>query len=495
MNERDRNLYTAAQVRDIDRRAIVDHGRSGYALMQAAARACWAYARRRWPDALKIVVVCGVGNNGGDGYEIARLARADGCSVRVYADGAAPGAGDAARARTAWLADGGAIEVLDGPLPAVDLIVDALFGTGLSRPLDHAGLRAVQAINAARDAGAQVLAVDVPSGLDASRGVTPSALAVRADATVSFIARKFGLYSGDGPAWAGERHFDALDVPAAAYDGIAPIARLQGRDSLLRALPPRVRTAHKGDSGHVLLVGGNHSMMGAILIAGRAALHAGAGLVSVATRDEHAVALTAAQPELMCHRCETPDALQALMVRADVVAIGPGLGSDDWARSLFAAALASDKPLVVDADALNLLAATPQALHDAIITPHPGEAGRLLGLATREVQADRLAAVQALQARYGAAVVLKGAGTVVSGQPPAVCPYGNPGMAVGGMGDALTGIVAALRGAGRDAETAAQLGVLVHALAGDRAARDGERGLLPSDLIDALRAVVNPESR
>lgn len=493
MSELDRRLYAAVQVRELDRRAIEDHGIPGYTLMQRAAAAAWNAARDRWPLLASVAVLAGTGNNGGDGYEIACLARAAGCAVRLCEVGDQPRRGDAATARAAWLEQGTAERFagIDGDFFQAGLIVDAVFGTGLSRPPQGEALAAITAINGARGGGAAVLAVDLPSGLQSDTGAAPGA-AVRADLTVSFIGRKLGLYTGQGPALCGRVVFDALGVPEAVYQGLPPRAALLDPAELRRWLPRRPRTAHKGDHGHVLVVGGDAGTIGAVLMAARAALRAGAGLVSVATRGAHAALLTAAQPEIMSRGVESAAELQTLIGRADVVAIGPGLGQGDWGRMAWAEACASGKPLLADADALNLLAHEPRRSGHWVLTPHPGEAGRLLGVGTAEVQADRPAAALALCQRYGGIAVLKGAGTLVQGEGLALCPYGNPGMGVGGMGDALSGIVAAFIGQGLDLESAARAGVLAHALAGDRAAADGERGLTPSDLIGELRAVVNP---
>ena len=485
-----RRLYAAADVRELDRLAIEQAHLPGYTLMQRAAAASWHALRARWPQAQRVVVVAGPGNNGGDGYEIARLAHAAGCAVQVIQVGAVPPRGEAHRAWAAWRAEG-TIHPFAGECPSADVIVDALYGTGLTRAPAAEPAAAIAAINASRARGTPVLAVDIPSGLDASTGATPG-VAVGADLTVTFIGNKLGLYLQSGPDLAGERCFAALDVPPSLYEAIAPRAWLMDREQLRMALPPRTRSAYKNRHGHVLIVGGNHGMAGAALLAGRSALRSGAGLVSVATREAHAVLLTAAQPELMCHGVEQAADLQGLCERADVIAIGPGLGQDEWSRQLWAAVLTSQRPLVLDADALNLLARHPQPLADAVLTPHPGEAARLLGVDGVTVQRDRLAALAALQHRYQATVVLKGAGTLVGSAPPALCPHGNPGMAVAGMGDVLTGVIAALRAQGLSAPSAASTGVLVHALAGDQAAMTGERGLLPSDLIAALRSAVNP---
>lgn len=487
-------MYSAAQVRELDRRAIEQHGIPGYTLMQRAGAACWQEIQRRWPAAQRIAVVCGNGNNGGDGYVIARLARAAGRQVALHRVGNAPQQGDSVQARADWLAAGGAeLPLAPASLEAAEVVVDALFGIGLSRLVDGAARDAIEAMRAARAAGAGLLAVDLPSGLDADTGQVWGA-AVQADVTVSFIGRKLGLETGEGPACAGARRFDDLGVPPDTYRDLPALATLLDASDLSRLLPPRSRTAHKGSHGHVLVVGGDSGMSGAALLAGRAALRGGAGLVTVATRAAHAAALTAAQPELMCRGVESAEALRGLMERADVVAVGPGLGQDDWGRSLLAQVLDSRLPLVVDADALNLLAREPAIRHNWILTPHPGEAGRLLGCSTTDVQRDRPAALRDLRRRYGGVAVLKGAGSLVGGERLQVCPCGNPGMATAGMGDVLTGIIAALLGQGLAPEDAAAAGVLAHALAGDQAARLGERGLLPTDLIAELRRVVNPSA-
>lgn len=267
---------------------------------------------------------------------------------------------------------------------------------------------------------------------------------------------------------------------------------------LAKLLPPRRRDSNKGDHGHVLCIGGGPGSGGAIILCAQAALRTGAGLVSVATYDRHVAPMLARQPEVMVHAIEGAQDLQALLQRVDCVALGPGLGRDAWGRGLFAAAMAGTKPLLLDADALNLLAESPRALpENTILTPHPGEAARLLDCSIPEVQSNRDAAAKALVARFGCVVVLKGAGTVVlaPGRAPRVVSAGNPGMAVGGMGDLLSGVIAALRAQGLDAFDAAFCGAVLHAMAGDAAARDGMRGMLPSDLLPHLRTIANPATR
>jgi NAD(P)H-hydrate epimerase len=301
------------------------------------------------------------------------------------------------------------------------------------------------------------------------------------------------LYTGDGPDHTGDIVFDDLGVPARIYQRVAPTASRLELEELRRLLPQRRRSAHKGHFGHVLVIGGDVGYGGAARMAGEAALRVGAGLVSLATRAAHAPEITAARPELMCHPVEQPGELQALLERSSVLAVGPGLGRSPWARSLLARVLDSSLPRVLDADALNGLADEPQRGANWVLTPHPGEAARLLGCPTPEVQADRYGAVVEIQRRYGGVAVLKGAGTLMcdGSGPTAVCAQGNPGMASGGMGDVLTGIIGGLLAQGLAPYEAACLGVCVHAAAGDRAAQGGERGLIATDLLPVLRSLVN----
>ncbi|HET7126737.1 MAG TPA: NAD(P)H-hydrate dehydratase, partial [Lysobacter sp.] len=231
-----------------------------------------------------------------------------------------------------------------------------------------------------------------------------------------------------------------------------------------------------------------------VLLCAEAALRSGAGLVRVATREAHVAPLLARCPEAMPAGIEDSRSFASMLELADVLALGPGLGQGEWARALFSAAISAGKPLVIDADALNLLAHSPRALPDAVLTPHPGEAARLLDRSTADVQRDRVVAAKQLAERFDATVVLKGAGSVVAAPKlvPRIIGAGNPGMAVGGMGDVLTGVIAALRAQGLDAFDAATAGALLHAVAGDAAAHDGERGLLPRDVIACVRCVANP---
>ena len=485
------NIYSVASVREIDRTAIEDNGIPGYTLMMRAGAAAVEAARRRFPNARRWQVLCGAGNNGGDGYVVARLAAKEGVvvSVLTLVDPESLG-GDAAKAYIDFAAEGGVAVPWHGELDVeADLLIDALLGSGLERDVGGRFAEAVAAINAHQ---AAVMAIDIPTGINGDTGEVMGC-AVSADLTITFVGLKTGLFLGEGPGFCGETCYDGLEIPDDMRTVEAQFRRID--DATLRgALPRRKRNAHKGDCGHVLVIGGGAGMPGAVRLCAEAALRTGAGLVSVATDPSHAALLVATRPELMSHAVESADGLAPLLERADVIAFGPGLGQSAWAEALYAAMVSDERPAVWDADGLNLLAKAPAVHANRIITPHPGEAGRLLDEGTAVVQGDRLAAVRALAERYGGVAVLKGAGSLVAGADGTVhlCTSGNPGMASPGMGDVLTGIIAGLLAQGLDPETAALVGVEVHARAGDRAAVSGERGMIASDLLRELRAVINP---
>lgn len=480
-------LYSAAQMHELDRLAIEAAGIPGYTLMNRAATAAWSALTARWPQARNLVVLCGAGNNGGDGLVVARLARAEGRSVRVLQLGDEHRIrGDALTARTDWLEAGGSIEPFSaGALNGADLIIDALLGTGFAGHLDAHWVEAIDAVNGT---ALPVVALDIPSGLQADTGYVADT-AMHAQLTVTFIGHKPGLYTGEGPAHAGDIVCADLGIPDDVLQEVAPLALLQREPVAGLLSTPRPRTAHKGQFGHVLVIGGDHGMAGAARLAGEAALRCGAGLVSVATRPEHAAQISSGCPELMCHGVAEARQLQPLLDRATVIVLGPGLGRSSWAQALLARVLTSAQPRVVDADALNLLAQDPVHCGHCILTPHPGEAARLTGQDSRAVQADRFAAARMISEQYGGVTVLKGAGTVIQSpdRVPVVCAAGNPGMATGGMGDVLSGVLGALLAQGMALPEAAITGVCLHACAADRAARGGERGLLARDVIHALR--------
>ncbi len=485
------SLYTAAQVRELDRTAIRALGISGYALMQRAADSAWRTLRARWPQASRIVVLCGAGNNGGDGYLLAVRAREAGVDVELIALAEPKGSDDAALARADWQSCGGRSVPVPARLPDADVYVDALFGTGLARAVDGPARLMIEQVNAS---GVPVLALDVPSGLCADTG-SVLGIAVRATTTVTFVAHKRGLFTAAAMDYCGDLILDTLGLPETLYTTCDADAHLLDLRAMMDWLPARAHDANKGLFGHVLAVGGDKGMGGAIRLAGEAALRVGAGLVSVATRAEHVIAMNAARPELMVHGIVDADGtMELLLQRAGVVALGPGLGRSAWSKALWQAALAAGKPTVLDADGLNLLALAPQALPaKTVLTPHPGEAARLLACDISVIARDRFAAARKIAGQYGAVAVLKGAGSLIAspdGQVT-VCRWGNPGMASAGMGDVLTGVIAGLLAQGLDPWQAACLGVALHAQAGDVAAIGGQAGTLASDLFDPLRRLRN----
>jgi len=490
------SLYRAEQVRELDRIAIERENIPGQTLMERAGMAAFDEMRRRWPDRRMVGILCGAGNNGGDGFVLARLAHEAGYSVSVWQLGDCAVGSDAETAfEKMQLAAVTAGVFNKHALLGQDIIVDALLGTGLSGEIKGTWLEAIDAINTAREKGSVVLAMDIPSGLHADTGAVLGS-AVNADCSITFIGMKQGMLTGAGPEHCGEIVFDSLEVPDDIYEKMAASVTRLDHPDVATVLKPRSATSNKGDFGHVLVVGGEQGMSGAAQLAGTAAARTGAGLISLATRQGHAVGIATAVPELMCHGVEDLKQLVPLLQRATVIAIGPGLGRGQWGLALFTALMntpmSRQVPIVVDADALNLLAMKPVRRDDWILTPHPGEAARMLGVAVEDIQADRFNAVTELQTKYGGVIVLKGKGTVIASSEGelSLCSAGNPGLASGGTGDVLTGIIAGLLAQGASLDDAARLGVSLHAEAGDLAAQDGQRGMMASDLFPYLRELM-----
>ena len=484
-------LYNAAQVRELDARLIAA-GTSGFDLMQRAAHAAWRALRRSWPDAGAVTVLAGRGNNAGDGYLLAALGQRAGWQVRVLAVGDPQTLqGDAALAYAEARDCGVAIEPWRAEAPLQGVLVDALLGTGLSGAVREPYASAIAAINAS---GRPVLAVDLPSGLCANTGQVLGQ-AVRADLSVTFIGLKLGLFTADGPDRVGALVFDDLQADPGIVAQVPSEAVRLDHGSLAR-VAPRSPTAHKGSFGQVLVIGGDLGTGGAALLSAEAALRCGAGMVTLATRPEHVGASLVRRPEVMCSGVESTYSLTALLERADVLVVGPGLGQAPWGRSLISAAAQREQPQVWDADALNLLASGAVELPSGcLITPHPGEAARLLQCSVGEVQADRPAAARALAQRYGCVALLKGAGTLIAAPDGrlALCDRGHPAMASAGLGDVLAGVLGALLAQQLAPFEAACLGAWLHASAGERLGTLG-RGLAASDLIPVIRQLFEEQS-
>lgn len=491
-------LYRAEQVRELDRLTIAA-GTTGFDLMQQAGRTAFRHLTRQWPEARSVTVICGGGNNGGDGYVIAALAQRNMRVQLLAVTDPDKLSGEAAEAYQWAIQHGVKVELWQADTVITgQVVVDALLGIGLTGEVKAPFDSVIQQINRS---GKPVLAVDVPSGLCADRGIALGC-AVQADLTVTFIGKKIGLWTGQGPALAGVRRFEPLLVPESVRSQVSETAEMISREDIARLMKPRHRTAHKGDCGRILVVGGDEGFAGAIMLAAQTAARAGAGLVKVMTRPEHTAALVSRQPELMVTGLTSMHQLDEWLTWSDVVVLGPGLGQKGWGQQLWQKVMLADCAKVIDADALNLMATKPtfmqqlpESAKNWVLTPHPGEAARLLGCPVEDVEQDRPAAVRAIQKAFGGTVLLKGAGTLIfDGNLLSVNNSGNPGMASGGMGDVLAGLIGALRAQGLSGYDAACVGSQVHGLAADQlATKFGERGLLAADLIRPIRVLLNPE--
>ena len=504
------SLYTAAQVRELDRIVIEKLGISGDRLMQRAGSFAYNVLNETFPNAQSIYVFCGCGNNAGDGYVLAKLAIEDDKYDRevivVNCFNPEKLEGDAKTAYQDLMTmryDKKKVEIRDH-LEVMythrkgGVYVDAIFGTGLTRDINDENLvRIIQQLNrqslmscSGYEKMQGVLSIDIPSGLNADDG-NVMGVAVHANVTATFIGQKRGMFTHNGCEYSGQIKFSSLEGPHESFDELDSHCKLLSFADYY--LAKRERNAHKGIFGHVLVIGGDEGYLGAAQMTAEAAIRVGSGLVSVATRKSHAAQLSIAVPEIMSHGVETLDELMPLIKCATVIAIGPGLGQSEWAKLLFACVLELDLPIIIDADGLNLLAEEEQSSQNWVITPHPGEAARLLKTDVATIQSDRFQSARDLYEKYHGPVVLKGAGSIVIDLEGNlyVCSEGNPGMSTGGMGDVLTGVIAGLVAQGVDIEKATQIGVLMHARAGDMAAILGERGMIATDLMPYLRELAN----
>lgn len=486
------SIWPAEALRQAEKAAADDLGLTLFELMQRAGEAAFRQARMAYPDSQHWLILCGHGNNGGDGYVVARLAVAEGITVTLLAvESEKPLPEEAYAAREEWLNAGGIIHAADIPWPQdITLIIDGLLGTGLSRAPREPVATLIQQANASP---APVVALDIPSGLNAQTGAAAGAV-INAACTVTFIGLKPGLLTGRARDVVGHLYYHALGLEKWLAGQVVPLRRFDA-SQLAGWLAPRRPTSHKGDHGKLLVIGGDEGTAGAIRLAGEAALRSGAGLVRILTCRQNIAPIVAARPELMVHEL-TEQSINESLQWADVVAIGPGLGQREWGIHALRQVEYFDKPMVWDADALNLLAIHPDKRHNRILTPHSAEAARLLNCPLAEIESDRLLAAQRLVKRYGGVVVLKGAGTVVASEAGdlGIIDAGNAGMASGGMGDVLTGIIAALLGQHLQPYDAACAGCVAHGAAADQlAARYGCRGMLATDLFSALRRIVNPD--
>lgn len=486
-------VYSISQIRQLEKQSIESGKLSENCLMLQAGAAAFELLQATWPQANYITVFCGPGNNGGDGFVLANLAYLAGLNVTIVLVSGSKENYSVAAATALFACRQHDIPIvlftqMDNHTEK-EILVDAILGIGLTRPVEGVYKEAIEWLNAA---SLPVLSLDVPSGLSAETGCVMNE-AVRASMTLTFIGYKQGLFTQDGPDYCGHLQLATLNLPKEITAKLTPAGWQLLPDYLHANLNPRPKNCNKGEFGHLLIIGGYHGMAGAVRLAGEAALRVGAGLVSIAAYPSQEAIVCAKQPELMCHSIENQEQLTPLLKRATAIILGPGLGQSAWGKALKKTALAANLPTVIDADGLNLLGKQPVCQDNWVLTPHPGEAARLLGIENANyVQINRFAALEKL-CELGGVWVLKGNGSLIKkqGSPYSICSYGNPGMASGGMGDVLSGIIGGLIAQRIDCFTAASLGVLMHALAGDKAATAGERGLLASDLIAEIRPFAN----
>ena len=497
-------ILSRDQIRALDRHAIDVCHVPSLVLMENAGRGAAEHIESLLAGRLgRVAVVAGPGNNGGDGFVVARRLLLRGHAVRVLFCGKRERlAGDALANHDAWAGVGGAVDAiteaelatLRAELSSADIVVDALLGTGLDREVKGLFSSVIEQMDAVRD---RVVALDVPSGMDANTGL-PLGAVLHARGTVTFAHLKLGLATSTGAERAGRVTVADIGVPESLYRAVGESARLLERSDVASWLSPRGVATHKGAAGRVVCVAGSSGKIGAALLSARGALRAGAGLVTIATYPDAADALDRRVLEEMTARIDparVEDSLAEHLADDATVVVGPGLGHDASARkAVDHVVLRFEGAAVVDADALTHFAGRLAELRGAkgprVLTPHPGEMARLLGVSTREVEADRFAAVARAVAESGAVVLLKGARTLIGapGELPIVNPTGTPAMATAGSGDVLSGVLAANLAALRDPLRAACVAAYLHGASGEAwvAAHGSDRGLVAHELADGI---------
>lgn len=499
------NLYSVDSVVQLEKIAINQFNIPAYELMKRAGCAVFNLLTTKYTRHKKILVLCGAGNNTGDGYVVAKLGKQAGFDIHVVSlINPESLKGEALLAYNDWLEVGANDKTDLSLLDEVDIVIDALLGTGLTREVSAEWAQWITAVN---NSSKPVISVDIPSGLLADTGVI-AGVAVKADVTVSFIGLKKGMFTAQAKDVCGDIVFNDLGLPAEAYSLVECDTRLiNAIDYSL--LPKRQASSHKGRFGHVLIVGGNVGMPGAVILAAKAALRTGAGLVTIITVAQNLEAISSAVPEAMVKTCEqgvennlaiTDLFAEAFIKDITHVAMGMGLGQDDWSLKILQHCVQLNKPMVIDADALNLIAKNDIRISSSLVlTPHPGEAARLLSIgsiiSTADVQKNRFDAVKKLHVLFAdcesCTVILKGSGTLIfNGYTIKICKLGNAAMSAPGMGDVLSGIVIALMAQDIEAFDAASLAVCLHASAAGLVTGDKTRGLLASDVVEMLPRVL-----
>ena len=496
-------LYTASETRKIDNLAIKEKGVSGYSLMQMAAEFTLDVILREFSPVEELIIFCSKGKNSGDGFLLGSFAKEFGLEVTIVMSntsnvlkGVSRKAFEEMKDAKVKIISTKSVEKLKVSNKAV--IVDALIGTGLKGNLRKNIKESILALNKL-GVKLPVLSLDIPSGINPDTGDADD-IAVYADITATFVAQKRGCFTSVGKKFSGEIVYSDLEIPKNLFSKITSTSYVVDYEDSISKVVYREQDAHKGHFGNVVIVGGDRGLGGAGLLSSRAAVYSGAGLTSLVTRPEHVSASLVSCPEVMVKGVDSGQDIEEHLVKPDVIAIGPGLGQSAWSEQMiqrvFWEAEKRDISVIMDADALNLLTKLklssnlPKRL---ILTPHPGEAARLLNTSVAVIESNRFSAAAKIQKKFNATVVLKGSGTVIchkSGgtQKWGICDSGNPGMATGGMGDVLTGIIAGLLAQGLTLKEAAEAGVDLHAKAADQASLEfGEAGLTSSDVINELK--------
>lgn len=493
--------YSATQVLENEEKVSLSQGIAMFDLMEKAGRSCFSFIQENYQHVSNILVLCGKGNNGGDGFVIARLAQEMGINVTVYlcADseslvGDAKTAFDALEKTHATIIFSSELQLTTEFLQdnEYEIIIDALFGIGFKGILAPEYIALIDVVN---DYQANVISVDIPSGVNATTGhVTTTAII--ANITITFIVFKQGLLTGKAAQYIGQLYLSDLTLGEHFQQMVFSSVIIQGQNSIPES-PIRHATSHKGDIGLLLTIGGNEGMPGAIRLASESALRSGASLVAVCCHPNNHAVVFNGRPELMIAPHETLQLENShFYQKTKVMLCGPGLARNSWSKAIFNQVLTSRKPCVIDADALHLLAENSQRRENWVLTPHPGEAAALLNCSIAEVEQDRFEAVRSISQQYGGVCVLKGAGSLISdGESVWINISGNSGMASGGMGDVLSGIIAALMMQLSDTTAAACLAVYLHGCAADIIAeRKGKIGMLASDLFPEIQQLINKGS-
>lgn len=485
-------LYGSRQVKEAEMQKVKTGECSLLNLVEFAASAAFELLQQLGKTSTPVYLLAGNGNNGSDAYVLASLLLKAGVTANVMSKHKAVLHGELKQAQKIYIDQGGTIQPFcQSTILSASVIVDGLLGTGLRQEkLTEEMDKLISLINESK---AWVLSLDVPSGVDADTGFTYSS-AVMADVTLTFGGTKQGLYTGRARHFSGKIHHAFVGLKQQLPKTNTWVMT---QCDVSKVLPARVKDAHKGDNGKVAVIGGDFGMVGAVMMASEACLRAGAGLVSVISRPEHLLTVNTRRPEVMFCACEKrTDQVYRRIDWADIIVIGPGMGREAWGESLLNAVKMSvelsHKPCVIDADALHLLKKQSWQHGQWVLTPHEGEAARLLDISRREVEQDRFSAIKQLHQIYGGVIVLKGAGTLIyDGEDMIIAPVGNPGLASGGSGDVLSGMIGALLAQGLTMLNAAILGVVIHGKAADFAVMEGEIGMLASDLMPFIRQLLN----